>query len=160
MTAEISMRREGFDPAKIEPFSRAELIRIKVDSYHTAIEALQRAERRAKATGLKRADFAMRAGLDRATVSRILNGSTRNITLKTLFLLLRAMGERTFIDSKPLAELAVAKPNHRFTPVPPSNAKVFVTVNTPTRSPVTTFGSGSTQVSTGSSTTQVMAVQR
>lgn len=94
-----------------KPFSAEDLAEIDSDAYFTAIEALERAEAEARAQKINRAEIARRLGMDRGTVTKILNGTHRNITLKTLFGLMRAMNRKAFIISKDISSLSEEKPN-------------------------------------------------
>ena len=94
-----------------QPFSAEDLAEIDSDAYFTAMEALERAEAEARSQNINRAEIARRLGMDRGTVTKILNGTHRNITLKTLFGLMRAMNRKTFISSKDVSSLASDKPN-------------------------------------------------
>lgn len=94
-----------------QPFSAEDLAEIDSDAYFTALEALERAEVEARAQKINRAEIARRLGMDRGTVTKILNGTHRNITLKTLFGLMRAMNRKTFISSKDVSALGDERPN-------------------------------------------------
>lgn len=101
---------------KLPPFDEEAMAEIDADAYFTAMEALERAEICARTHDITRAEIARRLGKDRATVTKILNGTNRNITLRTLFCLMKAMNRKVFIDSIDVSELPASKPNFTFEP--------------------------------------------
>lgn len=96
------------------PFSADEKAEISADSFYTALEALERAERHASDNGFSRAEIAIIAGMDPSRVTKILGGSERNITLKTLFRLMKAMGRKVYILSENYDDLKSRRPNFDF----------------------------------------------
>ncbi len=96
------------------PFSADEKAEISADSFYTAMEALERAERHASKKGFSRAEIATIAGMDPSRVTKILGGSERNITLKTLFRLMKVMGRKVYIHSEDYDDLKGKKPNFDF----------------------------------------------
>lgn len=87
------------------PLTMHERAEIDADAYYTALEALEKAERAASKKGIRRSDIARLSGIDPARVTKILSGEMRNITLKTLFILMRVMNRKVFITSKDVADL-------------------------------------------------------
>jgi transcriptional regulator with XRE-family HTH domain len=101
---------------RILPFDQEAMAEIDADAYFTALEALEAAERGARAHSITRAEIARRLGKDKATVTKILNGTNRNITLRSLFCLMKAMNRKVIIDSVDFADLPSSKPNFRIEP--------------------------------------------
>jgi len=96
------------------PFTADEKAEINADSFYTIMEALEYAERQASAKGFTRSEIATIAGMDPSRVTKILGGSERNITPKTLFRLMKAMGRKVFINSEDHEDLQRKKPNFSF----------------------------------------------
>lgn len=95
-------------------FTEIELAELDSEAYYAAAEALEAAEKAAKAKGITRADIARALGMDKGSVTRVLGGSQRNITLKTLFSLMKAMNRKVFITSCDIEDLPCRKPNFSF----------------------------------------------
>jgi len=117
--------------ATVRPFTAKEKAAIEAESYFASLRALEFSERHTDET---RTHIADRAGMAKSTVSKILNGSARNITLKTLFLLVRAMGHKLSIEAFDLKTAHTRASNFHFAPpeIIPSeegDAHIFITTS-------------------------------
>ena len=134
-------------PAKqVTPFTEDEHLEIDAVAYFEALEALEEAERRAAKKGLTRAQIAEITGMDPSRVSKVLGGASPNITLRTLFLLMKAMGEKVFIKSQPYESLAApsAATYSLAAEVPTVACRVYVDANTIRKYPAfTSISAGS-----------------
>ena len=99
---------------KRSAFTADEKAEINAESFFTVMEALEYAERQVSAKGLTRSEIAEIAGIDPSRVTKILGGSERNITLKTLFRMMKAMGRKVFLTSEDYDDLHRRKPNFSF----------------------------------------------
>lgn len=95
-------------------FTDEDIAEFDAEAFYAASEALEAAEFAAKSKGITRAEIGRRLGMDKGTVTRILGGSQRNITLKTLFSLMRAMNRKVFITSCNIDDLHHKRPNFSF----------------------------------------------
>lgn len=95
-------------------FTDEDLAEFDAEAYYAASEALEAAERASKAKGITRAEIARRLRMDKGSVTRVMGGSQRNITMKTLFALMRAMNRKVFITSCSIDELDAKKSNFFF----------------------------------------------
>lgn len=97
--------------ADIVEFTTNEKADIEADSYFTALEAIEFAASEAAKKGIGPSAIAKRSGMDPATVSKLLNGRKKNITLKTLFMVMKAMNRKVYISSEDRKNIKDRRPN-------------------------------------------------
>ena len=90
---------------------KAETIRrdetaVKSDARLKLFFVLRKAWKKRSQEGMKAKDLAELLGRDKAQVSRILNGSTKTMTMDTLALLLDRLDHQLIIDCKPAEDIA------------------------------------------------------
>lgn len=100
--------------ANIIEFSTKEKADIEADSYFTALEAIEYAASEAAKKGIGPAAISKRSGIDAATISKLLNGRKKNITLKTLFTVMKAMNRKVYISSEDREKIKDRRPNYDF----------------------------------------------
>ena len=97
----------------VQPFTEDERAAIEAESYFASLHALEFAERHSSET---RTNIAARAGMAKSSVSKILNGSAKNIGTYTLFVLMRAMGFKLIFEPLDLKQAYQRASNFSFMP--------------------------------------------
>ncbi|MCJ2078062.1 helix-turn-helix transcriptional regulator [Methylobacterium sp. E-016] len=100
--------------ADVIEFSEREKADIEADSYFTTLEAIEFAASKADEAGISPAIISKRSGIDAGSLSKLLNGRKRNITLKTLFTVMKAMNRKVYILSEDRKDIKNRKPNFNF----------------------------------------------
>jgi hypothetical protein len=106
--------QQSQDGDMIAAFTKKDLGRIEAEGYFAALRALERAEAESDVTS--RSEISRISGFPKETVTRVLNGSAKNITLRTLFVLARAMGFKIFIEVERVGRLRSKASNFDFSP--------------------------------------------
>lgn len=79
---------------------------VKSDARLKLFFVLRKAWKRRSREGMRAKDLAELLGRDKAQVSRILNGSTKTMTMDTLALLLDRLEHQLIMDCKPVEEIS------------------------------------------------------